>query len=115
MKCFNHNDKDAIAVCRSCGKGLCSECLVDTGNGIACKGKCEKTVKLIMDGINEIEKETSPLIIALSVAFIFIGAMGVIGYIADRSKYGLSYGIGFLLLGIITYLLSYYNLLKKAG
>lgn len=26
MKCHIHNDRDAVATCKSCGKGLCSEC-----------------------------------------------------------------------------------------
>ena len=37
MKCYNHHDRDAFAVCHSCGKGLCLECL-KKGNGvIVCK------------------------------------------------------------------------------
>lgn len=26
MKCYNHPERDAIAQCRECGKGLCEEC-----------------------------------------------------------------------------------------
>ena len=26
MKCFNHEDRDAVATCQKCGKGLCKEC-----------------------------------------------------------------------------------------
>ena len=26
MKCFNHPDREAVATCQSCGKGLCREC-----------------------------------------------------------------------------------------
>ena len=26
MKCFNHEDREAVATCQSCGKGLCKEC-----------------------------------------------------------------------------------------
>ena len=26
MKCFNHVDREAVATCQSCGKGLCREC-----------------------------------------------------------------------------------------
>lgn len=42
MKCFNHVDVDAVAICRSCGKAICPDCYVDVGNGIACKGPCEE-------------------------------------------------------------------------
>ncbi len=26
MKCFNHMERDAVAACQKCGKGLCKEC-----------------------------------------------------------------------------------------
>lgn len=26
MKCFNHTERDAVATCQKCGKGLCREC-----------------------------------------------------------------------------------------
>jgi hypothetical protein len=45
MKCFYHPNKDAVGICKNCNKGLCGECIVDVGNGIACKGNCENEVK----------------------------------------------------------------------
>ena len=45
MNCFIHHDKNAIGICKNCNKALCEECAIDTGSGIACKGKCEKDVK----------------------------------------------------------------------
>ena len=26
MKCFNHPEREAVATCQKCGKGLCKEC-----------------------------------------------------------------------------------------
>ena len=26
MKCFNHTEREAVATCQKCGKGLCREC-----------------------------------------------------------------------------------------
>lgn len=26
MKCFNHVEREAVATCQNCGKGLCKEC-----------------------------------------------------------------------------------------
>jgi hypothetical protein len=50
MRCFNHRDKEAIAVCRSCGKGVCADCSVDIGRGIACKtGGCEQSTRDCID------------------------------------------------------------------
>jgi hypothetical protein len=45
MKCFNHHGTDAVAVCKNCNKGLCVECSVDIGDGIACRGSCEDQVR----------------------------------------------------------------------
>lgn len=47
MKCFYHNDKDAVGTCKSCNKGLCADCAADPGTGLACKGSCEDKVKAI--------------------------------------------------------------------
>jgi hypothetical protein len=49
MKCFYHNDKDAVGICKSCEKGLCIDCAVDLGKGLACKNHCEEDVKRLID------------------------------------------------------------------
>ena len=45
MKCFYHNNQDAVGVCRHCLKGLCNDCAVDFVDGIACKNTCENKAK----------------------------------------------------------------------
>jgi len=40
MRCYRHQDQEAIAVCAHCGKAACSECAEDTGQGIACSKSC---------------------------------------------------------------------------
>jgi ATP-dependent protease ClpP protease subunit len=51
MRCFNHENGEAIGTCRHCNKALCKECGIDTGYGIACKGKCEKELKEVHEVI----------------------------------------------------------------
>ena len=46
MDCFNHPDRSAVGVCKSCGRGLCHDCAVDSPNGLSCKG-CEARVRLM--------------------------------------------------------------------
>lgn len=48
MKCFNHRELDAIAVCKHCGKALCSQCLPEIREIAACKGRCEAAVSIAM-------------------------------------------------------------------
>ena len=42
MKCYYHHDKDAVGTCKSCQRGVCPECAVDMGKGLACRGHCEE-------------------------------------------------------------------------
>ena len=45
MRCFSHPDQDAVGVCKSCQKGVCSVCAVDLGKGLACRTTCETDVR----------------------------------------------------------------------
>lgn len=44
MKCFYHLDRDAVAICKSCSRGICQDCCADVPPGVACKGRCEEEV-----------------------------------------------------------------------
>lgn len=44
MKCFYHGERDAVALCKSCQRGLCPDCVSDVPPGVACRGKCETEV-----------------------------------------------------------------------
>ena len=47
MKCFNHADRDAVGVCKSCYRALCHECLVASPQGVVCKDEnCGRVAKL---------------------------------------------------------------------
>jgi hypothetical protein len=42
MRCFYHpTDREAVAICTNCSRGLCSECAVDLPNATACVNRCE--------------------------------------------------------------------------
>lgn len=38
MKCYNHHDRDAFVVCKSCGKALCLECAEEYKGFYLCRG-----------------------------------------------------------------------------
>jgi hypothetical protein len=44
MHCYRHDPIPAVGICKACFKALCSECAVDVGNGLACRGECEQKV-----------------------------------------------------------------------
>ncbi len=40
MKCFTHQQTDAVGICKYCAKGACLACALDTGSGLACSEAC---------------------------------------------------------------------------
>ena len=47
MKCFYHRTDDAVAICKSCSRALCSGCAAEVEDGIACRGRCEENARLL--------------------------------------------------------------------
>jgi hypothetical protein len=52
MRCFYHQDREAVGTCKSCGKGLCPECAVDLTKGLACRGRCEADAQAVIQLID---------------------------------------------------------------
>src|SRR6266403_1985893 len=48
MRCFYHQDKEAVGLCKSCAKALCAERAIDLGRGLACRSGCEERVRAII-------------------------------------------------------------------
>ena len=48
MRCYYHQDKEAVGSCKSCAKGLCPDCAADVGKGLACRGHCEDDVRAVV-------------------------------------------------------------------
>jgi hypothetical protein len=46
MKCFQHNETDAIGICRNCHKGVCRQCAAVVDGCLACRYVCEQKVEL---------------------------------------------------------------------
>jgi len=49
MNCYYHHQLPAVGICKNCNKGLCLDCGVDVGNGLACKNFCEAEVRALND------------------------------------------------------------------
>src|SRR6202012_1470176 len=78
MRCFNHVDREAVGSCKACAKGLCSECAVDLGHGLSCRGDHEVTVEAYHAML---ERSTKMQNVAKNSAQglpIFLGAVGFI-------------------------------------
>lgn len=110
MKCYNHHTTDAIAICKSCGKGLCQDCAAELPNGIACKNKCEDRVNLLNSMVDNNAK-----IIAASnrnikatgyFSIIFGGLFAILGttFFLSNNIFGMIFvtiGLVFMLYGIL--------------
>ena len=77
MKCFRHQDLDAVGICRGCGKGVCAaHCAQDLGTGLACSDACRSRV----EGIDALNRKTAASYGTMArnawVGPVFFGAMG---------------------------------------
>ena len=52
MRCFYHEDREAVGTCKSCGKGLCRECAVELPKSLACRGRCEADAQAVTQFID---------------------------------------------------------------
>ena len=116
MNCYKHNESSAIGICKACNKAVCTSCAIDTGNGLACSEICETEVaeinKIIeisknMYGVGRnAKKNLIPTSVMVHIFFtiIFLG-WSLSDYIlySKINAYLIVMGVGFLLLGIITY------------
>lgn len=111
MKCYNHPQNDAVGICKNCNKGLCSDCAVDVGGGLACRNTCEEEVKYINELIERNKKisqntagvfaRSTWLSAILGLLFILFGAYNLIyegSYFSPFAYFmiiaGIIFGIG---------------------
>jgi hypothetical protein len=119
MKCYNHSARDAVAICRACGKAVCQGCVLETEYGFACQQRCTKT----LSGINEhyvgqaahlknfkrMNFLGSLFSIGIGLLFIYFSFMGY-GVVYDLI---LLLGAGFTLYGVVAQLVNMIIFLKS--
>jgi hypothetical protein len=45
MRCYQHHEREAVGICRGCGKGVCDEgCATDLGYGLSCSDECSRRI-----------------------------------------------------------------------
>lgn len=112
MNCFYHPEKTAVAICKSCQRGLCMECAADIGNGLACKGKCEEQVAKINKIIDSNPQMVSKVNASLWRNFVFLVTAGLLfvamGTLLMTRDYGMgaiiaALGAVFILRGVFSY------------
>lgn len=108
MKCFNHSSVDAVAICRSCGRALCHECVAQVGLTCCCKERCEGVVGTINDqlerGRTVFQKQSSAQMRS-GIGILLIGVLFLIFGVSSNMGSYLFYFLGssgvlFTLMGI---------------
>jgi hypothetical protein len=90
MNCFNHRDKPAIGLCKSCGKALCADCFHELPNGLSCKGSCEDRVNMInrlIDKITQTLAARERLLRQYGLLMVLVGIGFIIFVIAYSSVF----------------------------
>jgi hypothetical protein len=78
MKCYIHNDTDAVGICKNCCKGICSDCTTEVGLSLACSETCIEKV----EELEAIMSRSSKIITNVNTRFLnstyyFIIACGI--------------------------------------
>ena len=74
MKCYNHHDRDAFAVCKACGKALCLECAEEYKTDFICQDspKCRHVADV--EYVNYFKDNSEGAWRFNRIAFMLIGA-----------------------------------------
>jgi hypothetical protein len=107
MRCFYHGDVDAVAICKSCGRGICHDCSAEVGTSVARRNRCEDEVASLNDLLQRnkstfqkasaIYTRSGIFLTALGVIF---GGLGLLNWInGDRGPFLPIFGVVFILYG----------------
>lgn len=93
MKCFNHPDIDAVALCKSCSRALCRECMAEVGLSCSCRNRCEKdvaTLNELVERARTVYGKSSATYFRTGLFTLLIGAvfilLGLSSFLSDHSS-----------------------------
>ena len=80
MKCFIHSAKEAVAACRQCGKGMCTNCSAYSGHSGICpeckKKDLEKEYAMKISEDNSLKRGMiGCIVLAVLTCWSFVGAI----------------------------------------
>jgi hypothetical protein len=111
MNCFYHAGVTAVGICKSCGRGICTECAIDIGNGLACKSRCEeraRTINQMIDANTKVLTTANTQLrrnmlftLVASVLFVLLGLS--FGYQSPPGIIFVALGVAFFFRGVFSY------------
>jgi hypothetical protein len=114
MKCYYHQDRDAVALCKSCHRALCPDCAADVPPGTACRGRsCEQEVaevNLMLERGKSVYQKTGRAHRRNALAFLVMGfvmvACGILPFVLNGDPGTLilsAFGVFFLILALFSF------------
>ena len=119
MKCFNHPERDGVAVCQSCGKAICHDCVLESENGIACQQSCVNSLSRKADLYTLQNAHLKNLKRMNFLGSFFSIGMGILFIYFSSQGFGLVYdfvfllGIGFTVYGVVAQFVNMLIFFKK--
>jgi hypothetical protein len=115
MKCYYHPERDGVAVCKACGRGVCLECAKESEETVACQQSCIDSLKKRTDLFSRQAAHLKNMKrISILGSFFSIG-MGILFIYFSYQGYGLVYefifvlGIGFTVYGVVAQLANFFT------
>ncbi|GLQ30891.1 hypothetical protein [Litoribrevibacter albus] len=103
MKCYKHQDIDAIGLCKSCHKGVCPECSALVGGSVACAESCQEDVAALNYMVERgkkvyknLGKQWGPSVIINGVGGAFFLSFGIYNF--GRISSWLLIGLGAIMI-----------------
>ena len=107
MKCYNHPERDGVAICQACGKVICHECAQESEEGIACQQSCSDSLArkkelhtkqaAHLKNMKRMSILGSFFSIGMGILFIYFSSQGF-GLVYD---FILLLGVGFTIYGVV--------------
>jgi len=112
MRCFEHQEADAIGLCKACHKGLCSQCAVDLGHSLTCAGACEVEARQlhaqVLQNRNSLKTGRSSLYLWPSL-LLFMGGSMLVNELIRRGivlNWGTLFGSGISLFALYMFFIN---------
>ena len=115
MLCFNHAGMQAVGVCKSCMKGLCPDCVIDSGKGLVCNETCGKNVLVLSEHNRTVVNQGKEYYSRTAIVYLVTGpALIALAYSFFNSSLQLA-SIGFAIPGIVIFILGLKNWQARKG
>ena len=113
MNCIKHTEASAVAICRSCGRAMCTDCIMQAGMAVTCSEECANYAKDMDEmmtrgkaiyGMSESSSSLSISVVMWLVFGVLFLGWGVYDTVTDKPNYfSIAFGVVCMFLSGITH------------